>query len=454
MTHKHLSTRFNVREDLIDNITPNTTVQEEIRAPHGHWKPAAWLPVQFTKSNARAGTDAFVISSGKPVCMDTEGRLVPSGMRSALGGDGATSVFAGTVLTYTSTDVTYGVVDLTTGARVTAAVTYDGEELADALIERGLVREADAVAAGGTVPVTNDAHVNVVIDLFLSRSVGIVADDTYVWAGLVEDGDQWFTNYGKQHGVQFLTEVQMKVPHRVAGNTTADAFDIDALDTAGTETFAAGSAVAAGEYWDVTNVRQIARYSALSATAPVAALGLAEAHVAPPTDRTPFTADDATMLIRQRLSPSDISKAGDWYLDADVGVLFIHTTTFDTLDAGTVTVTLTYDFYTTSGTATGHRHVHLDGDVRPGDYVKVDAQSNFVKAVAADLSAGDLVLGQVLQIQKEPRPLLNEVKTAWTLDGMTAASRMPGSATKGFTDLITLSGETVADAIAIINVRI
>lgn len=455
MPINRLSTNYNLREDIFDSITPYNTVQEEIRAPAGEWKPAAWLPVQYTSTNVGAGTDAYVISSGKAVAFDTEGKIVPAGLRTQLGGNGETGVFAGTVLTYTSTDVDWEVIDLTTGAKLTAATSYTGEELADALIERGLVREADATAAGATVPVAADADVNIVIDLFISRPVGVAAYDFHVWSGRPEDGDQVFTNYSKQHLVMFLTEIQMKVPHRVAGSTTTDGFDAATLDGGGSTAYAAGSAIAAGEYWSATNFSQLARYSATDATTPAVGLGLAQANVAKNTDRTPVTCDRTGVLVRERRAVEDLAQEGDWYLDHEVGVLFLHTDTWATLVAlGAATTNFGYSYYTDTGVASAHKHIHFDGPTRPGDFVAVDEESNFTVASAAQISSGDQVIGRVLEIVAEPRPLLNEVKTAWQLSGMSAASQMPGSATSGYTDLITLSDETVADQIVVVNVRV
>jgi hypothetical protein len=456
MSIKRFQSRHRVREDILDNITPKVGVQAEIRTPAGDWKPSAWLPVQFTKTNVNAGTDAFVCSKGKAVAFDAQGLLCPAGMRTKLGGNGATGVFAGTVLTYTQTDVDWGVVDLTTGERLTAAVTYTGEALCDALIERGLVREADATAAGATVPVAADADVNAVIDLFISRPVGMALYDMNVWAGRPEDGDQYFTNYSKQNGVQFVTEWQMKLPHRVAGAEAADGFDAATLDGAGSATYAAGSAIAAGEYWDATNASQLARYSGLlTATSSVVALGLAEANIARETDRTPLACDRTGVLVRARGSVDAIAKEGDYFLDAEVGALFLHTDTWATLVAlGAVTTNFSYSFYTDTGVASAHRFAHVDGPVAPGDFLAVDEESNLTKASAAQITAGQEVVGRVLAVEVEPRALLAETKTAWNIQGVTAASQMPGSATKGFTDLITLSQETVADQVVIANIRI
>lgn len=454
MTTKRYDANFRLREDILDSITPNVEVQPQIRNPAGDWKPADWLPVQWTSSNVSAGEDAFVCSWGKAVAFDSTGRLVPAGLRTALGGNGATSVIAGTVLTYTADDVSWKVTDLVTGVAVTAPVTYNGEQVCDALIERGLVDETEAEAAV-TVPAAADADVNGIIDLFISRPVGIAAYDFHVWSGRPEDGDQRYTNYSKQNAVQFLTEIQLQVPQRVAGTATAEGFDFDALNTAGTATYAAGDFVQAGGYWDIANIRQITRFGALSATAPVAAFGFANRKVAANTTRTPITCDTAGVLVRERLAATDIAKDGDWYVDLATGTLFIHTDTFATLVAlGTVNTDFNYSFYTDTGTASAHRHVHFDGPVRPGEWVVVDAESNFTAASAAQIAASEETVGRVLAIKKEPTNLLQHVKTAWNVTGMSAAGQMPGTATNGFTDLITLSGETVADQVVILNIRV
>ena len=126
--------------------------------------------------------------------------------------------------------------------------------------------------------------------------------------------------------------------------------------------------------------------------------------------------------------------------------------------------------------------MHLVGDAVPGDFVTFDAKSNFkvlpplaiadstigdnqqatVKADLIRISAAlndrhyeeSLVIGRVYDLVKEPRGLLERVRTGWNGSEFGADAKMPGSATKGFSDLITLSDETVADEIAIVNVKI
>jgi len=447
------ASNFRLREDIIDSITPNVEVQPEIRNPAGDWKPAAWLPIQWTTTNASAGEDAFVTSAGKAVAFDKEGRLVPAGIRTLLGGNGATGVLAGTVLTYTATDLAYRVDDLVTGEILTAAVSYTGKEVADALLGRGLVDIDDTTV---TLPISTDAEVNQVIDLFISRSVGIAAYDFFVYSGRAHDGDQKFTNYSMQQGVQFITEMQMALPQRVAASTATDGFDAATLATAGTETYAAGEMPSAGEFWDAANIAQVARYAGvLTASSPVVAIGLAQGLPATNTDRTPVTCDRTGVLVQEKIAVQDISKEGDWFMDTATGVMFMHTATWATLVAlGAVTTNFGYYYYTDTGVADAHRYAHFDGPCKPGDWIVSDSMSNFTVASAGQIQAGQETMGRVLAVITEPRNLLQYVKTAWNVSGMSAASQMPGTATKGFTDLITLSGQDVADRIVVLNVRV
>ena len=58
------------------------------------------------------------------------------------------------------------------------------------------------------------------------------------------------------------------------------------------------------------------------------------------------------------------------------------------------------------------------------------------------------------ELQKEPRGLLERVRTGWKGEEFGKDAQMPGSATNGFSDLITLSDERIADEIVIVNVKI
>jgi len=62
-------------------------------------------------------------------------------------------------------------------------------------------------------------------------------------------------------------------------------------------------------------------------------------------------------------------------------------------------------------------------------------------------------LGRVMEIIREPKGLLDRVETAFKGSSFSASAKMPGTATKGFSDMITLSSEVVADEIATLIVR-
>jgi len=87
--------------DHVGNMIPVVEHSEGIR-PHGEFKPAAWLPVQFFD---KFFEDYFVVMPGKALAFDNDGRLVPAqyGLSAA-------------TITYTDRDVEAGVIDVRTGA--------------------------------------------------------------------------------------------------------------------------------------------------------------------------------------------------------------------------------------------------------------------------------------------------------------------------------------------------
>ena len=471
MSVTRFSARFNARNDVFDSITPNVIRQREISTPQGEWKPAPWLPVQWTQSNLTAGEDAFVISKGKVVALTREAYVVPAGY-----------YFFGTLvaatsdvcITYTADDYAWGVMDITTGARyaVNGTTAYTTTQVAAALVERGLVTEAEATQAasdaglsgysatdmptrGGTMTIDENKAIFLA---YISKPVGITAVDVYVWSGRPEDGDQWFTNYSKQHLIQFLTEAQLVVPHRAADSTSSDTFDVSAVSPSSSS--GAGDFPRPGEIWEAAQLAATTRYGALGVTSSSSVTGfaLAQDNVAANTDRTPFECDVAGVLTKAKTAISQISSEGDYFLDAEVGVLIVHSDTYATLVAANTDPTFSYFYYTEAGSvtdvATAHRYVHFDGLAVPGDKLGVDKQSNFVKSNStSDVLNGTDVLGCVLYIESQPRTLLDKVKTAYNLSNMSASGKMPGTATKGFTDMITLSKEDVADRCAVLLVR-
>jgi hypothetical protein len=395
-----------------------------------------------------AGPDAYVISSGKVVAMDAQGKIVPAGLRKAFTSENEADV----VLSYTQTDVDWGVYDLTTGQRVSAAVSYSATALAQALVNRGLVRGL-TVAATGTTNVTDE---NAVVAAFISEAIGVAAYDVHVWSGLPEEGDQWFMNYSKQAHIQFLTEIQAEVPH-MTHDAVQTEVALDVSDLALATSVTSGARPTALTPVNATGIATWTRYSDVIATDTLVAIPLTKQNLAGVTERTAITSSIAGVLVSRKSHYSDIAAEGDWYLDAAFGVLFIHSATWATLVTDDSDPVFTYFYYSASASAASDRYIHFTGSGVPGNYVSYDVHSNFCIMGSANDALGLTnvrSLGRLHALTSEPKDLLELVKTAFDLDEMSATGKMPGSATRGFSDKITLSGENVADQLAVITVRI
>jgi len=92
---------------------------------------------------------------------------------------------------------------------------------------------------------------------------------------------------------------------------------------------------------------------------------------------------------------------------------------------------------------------------KPGDFLKYDFNSNWVKA---DLSADTIgnILGQIIKVDTDfPKDYLDRVKTAYDNLGSTAAQRalnqMPGSASSGMPDAINFAGGSSAPTLLWVN---
>lgn len=441
MAISRFQSAFKVRTDMMDNITPNNTVQMNASVPAGEWKPASWLPVIWQNE---ASKDYFTISAGKVVAFDSTGRVVPAGLLRRLIEGGRNDDF----IVYTTEDVKAKVIDITTGDFVAAAGPVSNQAAMEAVISHGWVITA-------TDPTASDANCQEVGALFISAPVGIAAYDVYVWAG-DDPANLHFTNYQKQHLIQFFTDIQMRVGH---------VCDAEAEDVFGAAVLTTGAALGA-----------LHRYSHLDMSATMSYSWTSK--LASNTSRTPVALETGAgaWVGRERSDISLLVKAGDWYLDGDAGrVIFFEANgaAIAPVDANGQALTVLDAFDYADAVSAAEQMMHLVGDAKPGDFVTFDANSNFVVRsldwgtlvsgnLEADLEAGlsklqreqELTVGRVFEIQKEPRGLLERVRTGWKGDEFGKDAQMPGSATRGFSDLITLSDEVIADEIVIVNVKI
>ena len=449
MAISRFQSSFKVRTDLMDNITPNNVVKEKFQHLLVSGEPAAWLPVVWQNEKSK---DYFTISSGKVVSFDASGRIVPSGLlRKCLA-----AAHDGKVLSYSANDVAARVIDITTGKFVTGAKDVTLTQFIAAILDSGWV-----IAAAPAANADGDPARHAIAKQFISAPVGVAAYDVYCWAG-DDPANLHFTNYQKQHLIQFFTDIQMRVPHVCKANADVDLIPNDPA--------------AAADLLNATELAAMPRYAGLDMSN-VVGYRAAE-KFASHTSRTPVTltiAGNAAWKGRLRSEIALLGRAGDYFLDGDAGIILFYEeggndapvdTGNDTIDGGSA--------FSYASTSTKARMIHLVGAARPGDFVTFDAESNFVvrslpttvaadgdhdgaEASAALLALADeleLTVGRVLELIKEPRGLLERVRTGFQGDEFEADAKMPGSATGGFSDLITLSEETVADEIAVINIKV
>ena len=485
MAVKRFSGSFKTRTDVFDNITPNNIVVTPsggIAVPAGEFKPANWLPVAW---QGTASQDYFVISSGKVVSLTSQGEVVPSGIRLKAEGLTGGSDTTSTLITYTANDVTAGTVDIRTGEAVSAAGAVTLGEFATGLIERGLVTASRAkiLATTSDWVATTEADCINVVKVYISDPVGVAAYDVYHWAGDAYDaeGGLNFTNYQKQHLVQFFTQAQMQMP--VAGLTQRSSIDLSGA-TAYTASALHGTAFPTNSGGTVlwltsTQLNALERYDDSSkpsmyvaAGDPIVGFALQAdgegSRVAAHTSRSPF-ADANSVLANRKSSVADLHTNGDYFLDAHANIVLVYSgwsggTAGASIASMSATSVSYYYYDQVSGASSSWQQVCAVGELEPGDYLTFDEFSNFIKwdAGATSRLEGDAApasdaqimrtIGRVIAVKEEPLGLLERVRTAFDGTSFGSSMQMPGSATSGYTDLLTLSNETVANKVAIINV--
>jgi hypothetical protein len=453
---------YRSRSDVMDNITPNNVVitpTTGIAVPAGEFKPSAWLPVVW---QGEASKDFFTISSGKVVSFEATGRVCPSGYKAIAA---AAAAVGDTFVEYTALDVSAKTEDLRTGAALAAAGTVTIAAAATAILSRALVLEASLTWAGTEFDATSLADCKAVLAAFISDPVGVCSYDVYHWAGDQFDEERGLnnTNYQKQHLIQFFTQVQMQMP--LGGIAAAAGVDLAGATAWNPATPSHGAvwpmadAIGTELYVTSTQLAGLSRYAdstrtSLFVQAGDAVVGYAlqtdgsGARIARSTDRTPIS-DSNSILQNEKKSIRALRAQGDFFIDADHGLVLV----FDHLDGDGSRTTplpatsLSYAFYDTDAASTSWQQIAAVGDFTPGGYVTYDEYSNLAPG-----SAGDHI-GRVLAVHVQPLGLLERVNTAWSGSSFDASAQMPGSATKGFTDLITLSNETVADKVLIVSVN-
>lgn len=454
--------------DDMGRITPNVDWSESHR-PHFEAQVASWLPVVRYEQEIRSW---FVVSAGKIASVDRERNIVLSGYKKAwIPG-------AANVLTYTTDDVSAGTIDLTTGSAVASAVQYSETQITTALRARGLIKETERAMD------------------FISHPIGYASYNFYQAAGTDVRNPATYTyhNFKPQELVAVTCDYVMVAPLTPAAAATETMANDN---TAGADTALSTNGFGVKGWYNSTQINDSDRFaSSIAADADIVCYVFDNYPVARNTGSTPITSDVTGGLVEEKNSVSAVTAAGDFYIDYAVGILFLYEEGGNAIPTGwSVSSTVDYFHYASAaGSAQVSSYFCATGDIKEGDLVTYDANSNLIKAeldianamgyngsgnayttdpdydTAADADISlqleqavanyeSGIIGQVLNSIDYPRDYLDRVRTAYEgsvstpnpLTGIPTQASMqtPGSATGGRSDQLTYTNS--ADKVLIVN---
>lgn len=448
--------------DEMGRITPNWEWSESHR-PHFEGQVARWLPVTRYERELNSW---FVVSAGKATAYDRNGDLVLAGYRKAF------APGASNVLTYTSDDYNAGTIDLTTGEAYSTngTTSYDTSDITKALRNRGLIRQSEYAMD------------------FISQPIGFASYNYYQAAGEDVRNPTTYTyhNFKPQELLAVTCDYVGIVP-LLPAKETSETMNPDNTDGADGDMETNGFGT--GGWYNSNQIHAVDRYANdVAAGDDIVCYVMEYYPIAHSTDETPISVTTAGSgaLTSEKDSISDVTAAGDYYIDHDVGVLFLYESGGDDVPTGWATAdTITYYHYE-SGVSAGASRVSsyfcATGDLKEGDFVTFNADSNLVpaeldianadgydaggSAYSSDPaydSGSDAVIsrqleqaimnyqngivGQVIGEMAYPRDALERVRTAYEsgtspniYTGMTnAIMKTSGSATGGRSSQLTYS---------------
>jgi len=447
--------------DRMGRITPNVEYSHSER-PHFESFAAPWLPVQRYDQEIEY---YITISAGKVVAEDRRGHLVPAGLRKAF------NVAAGTtILSYTAQDALEDVIDLTTGVTVAGVVTYTQAEVTHALLERGLIKAGEYAMD------------------FISKPVGIASYNYWKAAGPdhYDPGTLYKHNFRPQALTAITCDYAITVPV-VPNVETTETMANDRIGGAAglLEDFLDGTFARVAGWFGSAQIHEVVKYSSLVAAGDsVVCYMFVNFPLAHDTDDTPLEASVAGLLYKKS-TVTALSVAGDYFVDHELGLLFVYEAGGNAIPAPwSAVATITYYHYATELAAAGNSYMCATGDLNFGDLLTYDAYSNLIKAtldigtaegynaagtiytidpeydtetdntvISAQLEQAiqnhqNGIVGQIIGVNEYPRDYLERVKTAY--HGYAAANmRTPGSSTGGRSDQLTYAGG--AEKMIIVN---
>lgn len=361
----------------------------------------------------KASEAYVVIMPGKALAFDNAGYLVPAGLG-----------LSGAAISYTATDVSEGTIDVTTGVAVTGTKSVTLSEVITYM--------------GGTAT------------LAISKPVGVSSYVYFQWGGdasAYDDGTNPAAyrqhNFNPQQRQAITLDYVLEVPL------------VPAKTSSGDLTFSSYAS-------------NVATFSAVD-----------NLPVATNTVRTPIVFADSSLtgasthFVNQVSTASAVTALGDWHIDYTTGVVKC----YYAADPTSGKFLVTYSDYASAPTGSNvSKFACALGDLVPGDFVKCNVDSNFVKATplpvygtVLDTEEADLtwnyddfsvILGQVVQVTTGPTNLLDRVQSFPTSTLNTSGAgaypgtagqldQMPGTATGGADVKVHYAG--AADKMVAIN---
>lgn len=390
--------------DHVGNILPTLEHSEGVR-PHFDSMPAAWLPVTWYDKHFE---NWAVVTPGKILSLDPQGRVVP-----------AQYMLGSSTVTYTTTDVNNGVIDVRNGNACTSAS-----------VSASPITLSGVSAWMGVSGVTWAAK----------APIGVASYTFLQWAGdgsANDDGTNpvYFRNYNyiMQARVAATMDYVLRIPV-VPASTSTESLTV------------------------TSNTGAVTIFSALS-NLPVAK----NTSLRTPIAFANGTATDvATRFVNEVSTAAEVLSAGDWHINLTTGVITVYSTT--SLSSGNYTVSY-YNYASAPSTVSAFSC--CVGNPQPGDFLKSDSNSNWTVATSKVYGDGETddfdtfshIMGQVLSVNEYPRAELDRVRTAYTglstdatgaLPGTAGQfDQMPGSANGGVPSSIHYSG--AANLAAIVN---
>lgn len=445
--------------DEMGRITPNVEHSESHR-PHAEFHIAPWVPVQRYDEALKHWIS---ISLGKVCALDGAGRVVPAGFKKKF------NVAAGTTaLEYTANDVSAGVINLVTGAKVAAPVTYTEAEVTAALREKGVIGASDKAFD------------------WISKPIGIAPMNMYdaFATDPYNPATYKYHNFMAQHQVSILCDYAITVPHFPA-KATAETMNGALDNTTGALDWSSTARV--GGWFGSKPLSEIPKYDGVIADGDdIVAYSFEKHPVAKVTQATPIS-DSEGGLTKEVSSVSNVTAAGEFFIDEDLGLLFLYEAGGNAIPSPfSVSSTVTYFHYedvVSSSDSRMQSFVVATGDVKFGTFLTFDADSNLIPAtldigtaVGFDAS-GNLyssdpdfdtdadaaislqieqavdnhvfgIVGQVIGEERFPKAYLDRVRTIHE-DSTDPTWQLPGSATGGRTDQLSYSHS--ADKMLIVN---